>query len=242
VDAVGSGSGDHARALVGLPDTLPGVDAQQESSKRPRRLVPAILAGLATALVLAGCGAGQNTQTDATEPDVNGNLAQLGPIAVRDAKFANPGARSYTSGSTATLILTIVNTGATDDELVGVTSPVSDDIEITGDKSIPGRTSLVVGTPGQANPPTQSSVVTTTPTATSGSSSATAPPPASSTAPAVERGKAMVVLKQLKMDLMPGLTYEVTFQFRNAGTLRMQLPIADPTTPRAEPTGTAGNG
>src|SRR5262249_33959933 len=151
----------------------------------------------------------------------------------------------YTSGSTATLILTIVNTGPTDDELVGVTSPVSDDVQVTGDKTIPGRRSLVVGTPGQVNtPPTRSSVVTSTPTATSGSSSATAPPATSTTtaAPQIERGHATVVLSSLKMELMPGLTYEITLQFRNAGTLKMQLPIGNPTTPRVAPTGAAGNG
>jgi copper(I)-binding protein len=220
------------------------VDAQQESSRRPRRLVPALLAGLATALVLAGCSAGQNTQTDGTEPDVNGSLAQLGPIAIRNAMFANPGGMSYKSGSTATLILTIVNTGPADDELVGVTSPASDDIVITGDKSIPGRRSLQVGTPGAVNnPPTQSSVVTSTPTPTSGSSSATAPPTStSSSAPQLERGHAMITLSSLKMELLPGLTYEVSLQFRNAGTIRMQLPIGNPTTPRTEPTGAAGNG
>jgi copper(I)-binding protein len=194
------------------------------------------LAGLVIVLVVAGCGAGQNTQTDSVQPSVNGALGQVGPLAIRDAQFAVPTKGVYPAGGTAELRLTIVNTGATDDELSEVTSPVAEDVEINGDRSLPARRALLVGGGGGA---TSSSSVTVTSTRTTSSSAratstSSAPPP-------VELGKATIVLKGLNTALYSGKTYPVTFVFRNAGSVTIQLPIANPPSARPEPTG-ASNG
>ncbi|WP_424184020.1 hypothetical protein ACOBQX_18970 [Actinokineospora sp. G85] len=55
------------------------------------RLAPAAV-GLAAALALAGCSAGQITQTDSQLPAVNGTQATQGTVALRDVKLAYPGA------------------------------------------------------------------------------------------------------------------------------------------------------
>jgi copper(I)-binding protein len=198
--------------------------------------VAAAVAGLVTVFVVAGCGAGQDTQTDSIQPAVNGALGQIGPIMIRDAQFA-PGERGViASGSDAELRLTIINTGNADDELTEVSSPVVDeetDVEITGDRSLVGRRAIQVGGGGGAV--VQSSP--TTPTSTSGPGSSTTRPTTSVAGPkaVAEIGKARIVLKRLNTALNPGKTYPVTFVFRNAGSVTINLPIANPTGPR--PTG-----
>lgn len=222
--------------------------AQEKTSHR-LRLVPAAMGlGLAALLATAGCGAGQVTQTDSMLPAVNGALGQVGPIAIRDAKLAYPHGGTYKEGADAPLVLTIVNTGTTDDELLEVTSPVAGDVELRGDRSLPGRRALAVGTPGKEVSATSSSVATTPRPAASTTSSPTASQPAgsapvsatstsattSSAAPA-KIGELTVVLRDLNTELMSGKTVQVTFVFR-AGSITVELPIAAPSSARPEPT------
>jgi copper(I)-binding protein len=236
--------------------------AVHESTSR-RRIIPAAGA-LAAALALAGCGAGQVTQTDSVLPAVNGALGQVGPIVIRDAVFAYPSGGVYPSGGQAALVLTIVNTGAEPDELVEVSSPVAGRVEVSGDRMLLPRRAIAVGTPGEVANPT-SSAVTTTPTPTStppasapGSPTSPTSPtsvpasvspsptttttPAPTTTQAAELGTATIVLTGLNEALVPGKTYPVTFVFRNAGTVTIGLPLASPTTARPEPSGEGGHG
>jgi copper(I)-binding protein len=200
------------------------------------------LTGLVIMLVVAGCGAGQNTQTDSIEPGVNGALGQAGPIAIRNARFAPTDRGVYPAGASAELVLTIVNSGATDDELTEVTSPVADDVQITGDRALVAGRALQVGGGGTATATSSSSSASVAPTSSSVSSpasgSSTARPTSTSSAPPpVELGKATIVLKGLNTPLYSGKTYPVTFVFRRAGSVTIELPIANPPSARPEPTG-----
>jgi len=58
-----------------------------------------VLAGLVVVggLALAGCGAGQFAQTAQDKPTVDGQMAQIGPIAIRDARW-NTHPEACTSG------------------------------------------------------------------------------------------------------------------------------------------------
>jgi copper(I)-binding protein len=217
------------------------------------RIVPASvragIAGLVAVLAVAGCSAGQDSQTDTAEPAVNGSLGQVGPIMIRDAQFAFPHGGIYPAGGEASLVLTIINTGTADDELVEVTSSVADDVEVTGDRRLIAGRALQIGTPGKEAGGTPSSVVVTTQTPSSPTSVSGAPSsvpssapsssssPSSAAAPPGEIGKATVVLGGLSSALNLGKTYPVTFVFRGAGSITLDLPIAAPTTPRPEPTG-----
>lgn len=113
-------------------------------------LVPSVL-GLGLAAVLTGCGAGQITQTDTQQAAVNGANASVGPIALRDVELAPPDNQQavYAPGSSAALIITIVNAGLHDDTLVKVTSPAVESITIdgsaTGSKLIPGGFAVASG-------------------------------------------------------------------------------------------------
>ncbi|SES06591.1 hypothetical protein [Actinokineospora terrae] len=231
--------------------------AQQNSTGR-LRLAPAVLGlGIAAALVTAGCGSGQITQTDSQLPAVNGALAQAGQIAVRDAVLAYPENGYYAKGADAPLSLTIVNVGGTPDKLVEVTSPLATEVEVSGDGNLPGGFALIVGKAGEEADGKKSSAPTTpTPTTTSsvaptsasagkptsgapstttttGSVAATSVTPTTTTTK-VKLGTLEIVLKGFSEKLYPGKNVPVTFVFEKAGPVTVNLPIAAPNGPREE--------
>jgi hypothetical protein len=104
------------------------------------------------AFALAGCGAGQITQTSVQASGVGGASANVGQIAVREAAFAFTGngqtAVIYPRGGDAPLTMTVVNFGSPVDKLTNVSSSAADSVKITGDTTIAaGRMLLVEGLP-----------------------------------------------------------------------------------------------
>lgn len=226
-----------------------------------RKIVPAVAVGLVALLGIAGCSAGQVTQTDSIEPAVNGNKGDLGDIALRDVVIAYPEAGAYDQGDQAPLLLTIVNTDGGDDELVSVSSPAAGSVELLGDAVVAGRTRLRVIVPEEPVRESSAPAVTTTDGAessapgttssqpgsetettgseTSAGSSApetTATPTPTSEAPP-EVGIMSIVLTDLVADLPIGRNVPVTFVFAEAGSITIQVPIATPATARPDPTG-----
>jgi copper(I)-binding protein len=221
-----------------------------------RRVFGAGVSALGAALVLAGCGAGQITQTDTQQPAVNGTYAQVKTLVLRDAAVQYPvqGA-AYSAGQSAPLTLTLVNQGAQDDKLVSVTSDATDGpATISGSTAIVAGHSLVIGpadpveATNQQDAPSSSSASSSS----SSSSSETAPPsdtapPSSgsdvSTAPGAptQLGVGTVVLQNLKQPLWPGQTIKVTFTFQNAGPVVVALPVAAPAHDQAQGNAAAGH-
>ena len=72
------------------------------------------------AFALAGCGAGQITQTSSQQSGVGGASANVGQIAIREAAFPFTGdgktAAIYRAGSEAPLTMTVVNFGSQADK------------------------------------------------------------------------------------------------------------------------------
>ena len=261
----------------------------------PRVVVAA--SALVGALALAGCGAGQITQTSSQASGVGGASANVGQIAIREAAFAFAGdgktAAIYQEGSEAPLSMTVVNFGGQVDKLTTVSSPAAESARITGDATIAsGRVLLVeglpagepAGAPGAAAPgattgpgasaqatagpgasaqatpapgtsaqatPAPGAEATPGPTEQAGSAPeaganpgsrpapATAGPEAAATAAAgaaapssgvVAPGttRAQVVLTGLKSDLQVGPTYPVVLTFERAGSVTLQVPVANP--------------
>ena len=217
-----------------------------------RRVLGAGVLALGAALVLAGCGAGQITQTDSQQPAVNGTHAQVKTIDLRNAAVQYPkSGPGYAAGATPALTLTIVNRGQQDDALVSVTTEDGTQATIEGSKTVVAMHSLVIGpddavestnevqstgaptssgTPASPATPTGSSSasnsagnVTTTATSEVPSSG----PAATPTAPE-KVGQATVTLPALKQPLWPGQVIKVTFVFRNAGPVTVDLPVAAP--------------
>ncbi|MBB3663356.1 MULTISPECIES: copper chaperone PCu(A)C [Prauserella salsuginis group] len=114
-----------------------------------RRMIGAGIAGIS--LLVAGCSAGQITQTDTQVAGVNGGSTEVGDIAVRNAELAFPEnvqPAAYLEGSDADVVMSIVNSGERADELQSVTSDAAENVAIAGETSLPADTTLAVG-PGK---------------------------------------------------------------------------------------------
>lgn len=217
-------------------------------------LVPSVL-GLGLAALLAGCGAGQITQTDLQQSAVNGASGNVGAMAVRNAQLAAPTNPQgvYQPGDTARLVVTIVNTGLPSDTLTKVASPAAVGVTIDGSadgtKAIPGGFAVTSGpdvddtTPSSGGAPATTAVPTSTTggsVPSSGAPSSGAPSsgaPSGSATPSrsaspLPPAKVAIDLTGIKSvngaPLRAGITIPVTFYFAHAGQLTLQVPIGAP--------------
>lgn len=209
-----------------------------------RRVLTGLVPGVLGLTLLAACGAGQITQTDTQESAVNGASGQVGAMAVRDAQLAYPSDSQgvYAPGSNATLVVTIVNTGLTDDTLVKITSPAVTSVTIdgsaSGTKLIPGNFAVASGqdlddsgasaVASGSNPAPTGAGEPGAPTSSSLQPSGSASPSAAPSAP----GTVSIVLVGIRSEngasLRPGLTIPLTFYFAKAGPLTLNnVPIGD---------------
>jgi len=211
-----------------------------------RRVLGAGVLMFGAALVLAGCGAGQITQTDSQQPAVNGTYAQVKTIALRDVAVQYPPqGPGYAAGAKPSLTLTIINQGTQDDTLVSVALDNGATGTLGGAKTIVAGHTLVIGPADAAEstneaapssaPATTSEAPTSpaTPTGTATSTSSSQAPSSSVTEPtttaaAGEVGKGTITLPPLPQPLWPGQVIKVVFTFQNAGSITIDVPIAAP--------------
>ncbi|MDN5857419.1 MAG: hypothetical protein L0H84_02245 [Pseudonocardia sp.] len=203
------------------------------------RPIAALVGAVLGALVLAGCGAGQITQTSSQVTAVNGANATVGSIAVRNARFVLgedvDSAVAYRRGASASLEMVIVNTGNSPDELMSVTSEIGNG-EVLGPRVVPAGHSLVVEGLPVAELGDRPTAAAATPSASADRPSAPPPPAAGQLppdAPAVA-GTTHVVLTGLREDIRSGLTYEVVLHFRDAGPVSLPVPVATSDTKRKD--------
>ena len=227
---------------------------------RQRPLVIGIALLLGALGALAGCAAGQVTQTARQDSTVNGANGEAGPIAVRDAEFVFPPTEDgiYPSGSSAVLKLTIVNTGGTPDRLATVQSPAAGSVRLDGATTVPGRGAVraVAIEVAEAEPtttsatseptssaPSSSEPASSEPTSSAGGSStgptptgasATSEPAPTTSEQQLADGELTIVLEKLTEDIRPGRTVRVVLLFEQAGEVVLQVPIAGPDQPRGE--------
>jgi copper(I)-binding protein len=189
-------------------------------SRLDRRLVTAAVLGASVLLgspVLAACGTGQDTQTANQLPTVNGANGNAGPIAVRNVELAVPASTPvmYRAGSEAPLLAFIVNTGTSEDELVSVTSPAASKAQIEGEGTLVPQVSVRAVGPEQGGSGQDGS--TQSSSTQNGSTQSN------------DAGRQLrITLQGLTQDVRPGTTIRVTFLFRKAGELNLDVPIATP--------------
>ncbi|MFC4946793.1 hypothetical protein [Pseudonocardia sp. GCM10023141] len=197
----------------------------------------AIIGVVFGAVALAGCGAGQITQTSSQVAGVGGASATVGRLAIRNAEIDFPtnatDGNKYVAGSSAPLRLTIVNGGGQDDQLVSASSPVAASVLVTGDSTIPagreldveGKPTPVAAATSTGAPASGAPAAGSTPTATPTPSSPATPATA---AAAGENRTAQIVLTGLREDVKAGLVYEVVLTFKNVGPVRIDVPVGNP--------------
>lgn len=163
--------------------------------------------GVAAAVALSGCGAGQVSQTATQEPAVNGTLATVGPIALRNVHLRAAQTTDYVEpGRDAELLFVAVNNSPdVNDKLVSVTSDIGT-VSLSGDTSVPANGVLVVGEPDGQIAPLESA----------------------------EKAEAVEAKIALTKPITNGLTYKLTFDFEKAGETTVQVPISAGEQPRRE--------
>ena len=184
---------------------------------RPRTsAVTPILAacGLAAAVALSGCGAGQVSQMATQEPAVNGTSSTVGQISLRNIHLRAALSTDYVqTGRDVELLFVAVN-GSPDvnDKLTSITSDIGK-VSLTGDTSIPANGVLVVGEPDGQIASLES-------------------------AEKADAAEAKIVLSK---PVTNGLTYDFTFNFDKAGQTTVTVPISAGEAPRREAAVEAGD-
>ncbi|MBY8855740.1 hypothetical protein K7711_04555 [Nocardia sp. CA2R105] len=207
--------------------------------RRSAVAVAALAAG--AALALSGCSSGQIAQTARQVSAVNGNTANVGDVALRDVRILLPQSEEYTNakGGKAIIAFSVVNEGASKpDELSSITTDLGT-IEVTpADTTLePGRT-VVAGGPQAVESSAPVASTTATTTAPSSGTATTTPSTSASAAatskPASGAAKPILVeISGLTKDITPGPTYPVTFNFKEAGTVLVNVPVDAGSTPNS---------
>jgi copper(I)-binding protein len=231
------------------------------SARSERIATAALVVGACVALALAGCSAGQLTQTSNQTGSVPGANVSVGALALRNLLVQYNGVAGYAAGGDAPLEVRIFNDGATPVKLVGVRTDDATGVTLVGAPT-PAVTPAPVSPSPSASP---SESASTSPSASgepagsaSPSASGSAVPPASpSQAPPAAAASAISIeippqsyvalvpgegshlrLTGLKEAVVPGDWVTVTFTFDSGVSLPVQIPLVAPpgvVVPRATP-------
>lgn len=171
--------------------------------------------GLAAAVTLGGCSAGQVSQTATQEPAVNGASTNVGPISLRNIHLRAAQTTDYVEpGHDTELLFVAVNTSPdTNDKLLSITSDVGTVNLSGGDTSVPANGVLVVGEPEGQTAPLESA----------------------------EKADAVNAKIDLSKPITNGLTYNFTFDFEKAGENTVAVPISAGGPPRRDAAAQAGD-
>ncbi len=217
-----------------------------------RRVALLAAAGVGAAALLAGCSAGQITQTAAKGPSIEGVDANVGPIQIRNAIVERPPTGDvWPAGSDVPVRVRIVNEGRTPDTLVAAASPVASAVDLVDLDATPSPSASAsasgspAGSPASPSAPAPSASVPGSPAASGsptpeGSGSPSASPAASSEPlplpPGVlvilDTGSAQLVLKDVTTALGAGTLVPVALRFALAGDVVLRLPIEPPAEPK----------
>lgn len=193
-------------------------------ARKPRLMVTVAALAAGAALALSGCSAGQVSQTANQAPAINGNNAEVEDISLRNVHIVYP-SEGYTNvqGGKALIALSIVNNSETvTDELTSVTTDLGQ-VKITppsGASSVklaPQQTVVAAGKQGGGSTDSHGGD-------SHGDDSHGSQPTKQQTADP-EAKPATLEITGLTKDITPGLTYTVSFNFKENGTVQVQVPV-----------------
>lgn len=211
-----------------------------------------VLAGLVVAggLALSACASGQVAQTAQMSPTVDGQMAQVGSLAIRNVALDYPAGGVYERGSDARLRMVVVNGGVAPDSLVSVSSPVATDVtisaggsaEVTG-SATPEPTGSASESASPTATPSDTASGTATPSASPGGSASPSPTASPTPSPTPENAQIQIppnsyvsfredgpriMLTGLTRQLRPGQNLVVTLTFQRAGSVTMTIAVGTP--------------
>jgi copper(I)-binding protein len=183
-------------------------DSKPRSNRRSSRVAELAAGGLIGAVALAGCSAGQLSQTASQESAVDGNSAVINNVALRNVRIqAQQNSDFLRPGATVDLVLVVVNQSPdVTDKLVGISTDIGT-VTVTGDPTLPVGGTLFVGTPNGMKKK------------------------AADTAAAVETAEAVKATVSLSKPITNGPNYNFTFNFEKAGSVSLAVPISAPEGP-----------
>jgi hypothetical protein len=165
--------------------------------------------GLATAVALTACGAGQISQTATQEPAVNGVNAQAGQVSLRNVHLRAPQQADYVEpGTTVELLFVAVNDSPEgDNKLKSITSDIGE-VTLSGDSTVRADGVLLVGEPDGQLAAVENA----------------------------EDADAVTAEVALSKPITNGLLYDFTFTFED-GETTVAVPISAGNEPRRDKTG-----
>jgi copper(I)-binding protein len=113
--------------VIAEPSTPP---APVNRARRTSRFAALATAAVLVSGLLAGCGAGQISETAKQHPTTGGSNADLGKIALRNMQIQAPKGATWDAGDTVALTMTIVNNTDAADKLVAVTTDAANKVMI----------------------------------------------------------------------------------------------------------------
>lgn len=172
------------------------------------RATTVALAACATLAVtaLTGCSSGHIAQTSSQAPAVNGTEGVLGHVALRNVRIqADQSGDQVRPGRSVDLLFVASNQSPdVSDELTGISTPIGE-VSLGGSKNLPAGGILVVDTAeGQKASPIS----------------------AIRELRNVEDANAAAATVKLNTPISNGLTYDFTFNFKNAGDITLMVPIS----------------
>jgi hypothetical protein len=177
-------------------------DAKARSNRRATTVATLAASGLIGAAALAGCSAGQLSQTASQESAVDGNHAAVKDVELRNVRIqAQQHSDFIRPGTTVDLMLVVINQSPdAADKLVGVSSDIGK-VTVTGNSTLPPGGTLFVGTPNGQN---------------------------LKALDAVEAAGAVKATVALDKPITNGPNYNFTFNFEKAGSISLAVPVSAP--------------
>lgn len=206
--------------------------------KARRRMVPVAALAAGAAIALTGCSSGQISQTADQVAAINGNHADIGKVALRNVHIVFPAQGTEynnTKGGKAIIALSIINNSpSVPDELTSLTTDLGT-VKITpaaGKSTVelsPQQTVVAATKPVKAATPAGDAHAAPT----SSAAPTSAKPDAHSADHAdvaeatvdPEARPILIEITGLTKDITPGLTYNVAFNFKQNGTVQVQVPV-----------------
>lgn len=179
----------------------------------PRTIATLTAGGMLGAVALTGCSSGQLAQTSQQAPAVNGTATTISNILLRNVHIQAVQTSAFLKpGHQVDLVLVATNQSPDlADKLVGITTDIGT-VTVSGDTRVPAGGVLFVGTADGQN---------------------------RKAVDAVEPAKNAKATVALNKPITNGLTYNFTFDFENAGSGSLPVPISAGLAPQQNETPTS---